>query len=173
MFEKRLPIPKQDTDQIPIKNLPKDYTDLVAKTFEDHFRSKIQKTNLKIQVSSQGIISVNEIGLTVSFYVSNELKSISFHASSNYDPKASTPKVEALLAQCLDILGDLVKASLKKNSLETLLSEYASATLEELPLEWSPTDAKKQSLFVKIDRLHPELEDAADKIIRDHDEEIH
>lgn len=146
--------------------LPHDYLRMVEGVLSTHFAdtlAKIQKDLPETRFHAWGAVFPDEILLSVTLLTPDKLHATTVTASCDYDPKASSPTAEDLLAICLDASGgvwDLLTntpalkgAELLNASLGTLGEEVA-----ELPLDWAQTMVEKRKVWILVDKTNPLME---------------
>jgi len=154
--------------------LPSDYTQMVHEVFMSNFSDSVEAMKLSPApvFVTQGEIYSDEIVVHASLVQEGRLAGTTAYASTDFDPKASSPSIEDLLSLCVDALGDLFqqlfelaeKSGDKANILDANLQD-----LGELPLEWTQVDINKRKLFVRVDRANPSLDQAADQWLAKND----
>lgn len=159
--------------------LPADYlrmvTGVIINNFEAEMKSLKQHLGVSPEPSATGEVFPDEVLLSVSLVFPKQLKAVTVHASCDYDPMASSPKIDEVLGLCLDAAGGLLSGLLSagaesKENAETL----RSGNLDDLgtqPLEWAPLDIDKKRVFARVDRINPALDQAADAWLRANDPE--
>lgn len=147
--------------------LPEDYLKMVGEVFSTNFDAPLQelrKSQPSARFVAQGTIYPDEICLAVSLAFEGQLAATTVRASVDYDPLASSPKVEELLAVCIDGIGSVFSELTDEEQpqrLEQLLDASASA-LENVPLEWAGIKIEKRSVFLIVDKSNLELDTAAE-----------
>jgi hypothetical protein len=169
--EKRIPLKKTASGELqPLTRtaVPKDYGAMVAavltRTFAEglkHFATV--KKNPKFEVG--GTIWQDEIVLTVSLMSDGQLSATSVHASLNFDPKASSPKAEELLATAVDAAGGFFGQFLDPSRPELIdqLARESLSSFDEAPFDWTETEIGKRRVWIKVDRANPKLDALADE----------
>src|SRR6185437_7339432 len=90
--------------------LPLDYLKTVTEVFVTHFSealATLKKLKKKNRFIVSGLIYPDEILLSVSLVEEGVLSATTAHASCDFDPTASQPTAEDLLAACVDALASL------------------------------------------------------------------
>lgn len=161
--------------------LPSDYTQMVTEVFTSNFSEALAGLGLEppARFVAGGEIYSDEIVVHVAIVQEGRLAGVTAYASSDFDPKASSPGVEDLLGICVDAVGDLVQSLFelaeKSGNPESLLSsslDELAAGKAALPLEWTPADVGKRKIFLRVDRTNPQLDGAADEWLKKHDPEF-
>ena len=153
-------------------DLPVDYLSMVSSTFATHFGASLDALEEFVggrpEFVANGSIYPDEVLLVVSVQYPGRLAALSFHASTEYDPKASAPTAEDLLNVCVDALASFVGGVLDpqaKDLLKQLTEESLSTiTIEggHIPFVWTQTKLGKQEVWIRVDRMNPKMETAAD-----------
>ena len=170
MHEKRIP---DATNSTPTA-LPVDYVKMVGELLSKNFANELQelqKFRPGAWISPRGGIFSDEIMLTVSLLSSDKLWATTFHASADFDPKASKPKAEEVLAACLDAIGSLLAHFLDlKNTdqLRAIVSDSLSE-IQSAPFDWTPFEFNRRQVFVKIDKSNPVIDQAATDWLKKND----
>jgi len=158
--------------------LPLDYLKMVKELLENHFAEQLKTLSEKTattQFHSFGSIHTDEILLGVSLLQEKQITSTSFYASCDFDPTASSPKAEDLLACCLDALGSLLAEIFDfekyPNRIEHLTS-HSLSSMENVPFEWTPMTVNKRKVFLRVDRSNPLLENLTDVWLKKNDPEF-
>jgi hypothetical protein len=148
-------------------SLPKDYTGMLSGVFAANFSDRLKQLpeTERLQFLSNGEIYGDEVVIHVSLVEEGKLAATTVHASCDFDPKASSPTVEDLLAICVDAVGDvfssLFEAKPDPEGNPAILSPALSA-LGNAPFEWTETEVNKRKIWIKIDKSNPVLDQAAD-----------
>lgn len=161
-------------------SVPEDYTRLVQDILLQNFLPAINYVKKKQKsstptFSARGRLYPDEIVLSLSFQVGKSSPlATTVHVSVDYDPTASAPKAEDLLALCLDVGGGVFNQYLSIETpkiLDAFVWESLStlADLADVPFEWTKVDAQKRAFYVKLDKAHLDLEEMADKWLDEHD----
>lgn len=171
MAEKRLFSRLKGTD------LPADYTAMVAEVFRSNFDAglrRLEKIRPKPRFSALGSIYPDEIVLSVSLTHEGEIGATTVHASCDFDPKASSPKAEQLLAICVDALGGFYSQFLdpKHPELISQLAEGSLAALEGVPFTWTEVEVERRKVYLKVDRSNPLLEKMTDQWLEQNDPKL-
>ena len=152
--------------------LPADFLKMVAEVFNANFDTGLKGlkklTSSKAAFSASGAMYASEIVLSVSLMIEGQLAATTVYASSDFDPKASSPTVEDLINAGVDAIGSVFAEILKPGKLEQVASESLSA-LENVPFDWAGVDIEKRRIFLKIDKSNPNLEQMADDWLAKHD----
>ena len=158
--------------------LPIDFTRMVTDVFTSNFDSglKVLQKFKSVPITFQvhGDVYTDEILLCVSLVFSGQLSATSVYASSDFDPKASSPTVEELLGSCVDGIGSIFGQLLtptNKEKLEELAGESLAA-LDGMPFEWTPVEIEKRRIYLRVDRANPNLEKMADDWLKANDPEL-
>lgn len=159
-------------------DLPGDYLKMVTDIFTTHFDAELKAlsniTSLPYFVA-HGRIYLEEVVLCVSLHRRKELAATTAYASSDFDPKASSPKAEDLLSACVDALAGLYTRLLDLNDptrLEAMAHASSLSAFEEVPFEWSPVEIGNRKIYLKVDKANPVLEKLADDWLIQHAPEV-
>ncbi len=157
--------------------LPKDYLKMVAEVFLANFDSGLKIYNQYCPsafIEAQGEIGSDEIILAVSLMNQGQMTATTVYASSDFDPKASSPSVQDLLSACLDAAGAVFSTLLSPDSphMITLLAEGSLASLENIPFLWTEIEADTRRIFIKLDKSNITLDTLADEWLEQHDPEF-
>ncbi len=146
---------------------------LIADNFEAELKQVTQHLGLKPEISAIGEVFPDEVLLSVSIVFPKQLKAVTVHASSDYDPLASSPKIDEILGLCLDaaggILSEIIKAGAKNQAASDTLATGNLDDLGAQPLEWTAMNIDKKRVFARVDRINPALDQAADAWLRAND----
>ncbi len=147
--------------------LPADYTKMVNEVFSANFGERVKNLEgaSEPRFVASGEIYSDEVVVRISLVETGKLSATTIHTSCDFDPKASSPTVEDLLAACVDAAGDLFTALFERGPDEegnpALLSP-ALAALGSAPLQWTETEVAKRRIYLKVDKSNPVLDEAAD-----------
>jgi len=156
--------------------LPLDYLKMVEEVFSANFDAGLKalsKFCKNPKLSAYGSIFPTEVILAVSIIEESQLAATTVYGSVDFDPKASSPTIEDLLANCVDAIGSVLASLLdtrSKDKLEKVVSQSLSA-LGKAPFEWTSVQIDKRTIFVKIDKANPKLDQMADEWLAKHDPE--
>ena len=163
----------------PSSPLPVDFLKMVAEVFRTNFEvgvkelRKFTKGDLSFDVN--GAIFADEVVLCVSLLEENQLAATTVYASADFDPRASAPTAQDLLAICVDgigvVYGQLLDPEEPKR-LEQVASESLSA-VEDIPFVWTQTNVERRRIYLRVDKANPQLEALADDWLRKHDPNLH
>ncbi len=161
--------------------LPVDYTKVVRDVFATNFDAglkaydKLHDTQSSFEIS--GGIYVDEVVLCVSLHSTlngkEQLAATSVWSSSDFDPTASSPTAQDLLAACVDAAGAIYSQLLdpkNKAALEALGDESLSA-LSDVPFEWTPMNVERFRVYLRVDKANPKLDQMADEWLDQNDPE--
>ncbi|NDD91756.1 hypothetical protein EBZ37_06700 [bacterium] len=150
---------------------------MLTEVFSTNFSQNIEKLqeNGDLYFRAEGEIYSDEIVVRVSLGEEGKLQATTVHASSDFDPKASSPTVEDLLAIAVDAIGDvfaaLFEAKPDSDGKSPLLASTLSA-FSGIPFQWTETEVSKRKLYLKVDKSNPALEQAADDWLAKNDPEF-
>jgi hypothetical protein len=154
--------------------LPDDYLKLVAEVFTANFDAGLKKLTQLAgpgwRFEASGSIFSDEIVLCISLLHEEELAATSVYASSDFDPKASAPSIQDILASCVDAIGAIFGQLLGDNPerLEQVASRSLSA-MDNVPFHWTEVNVERRRLHVKVDKANPKLDRMADNWLAQHD----
>lgn len=153
------------------QDLPKDYLSLIEQSVKERFNEPLRKLS---QSSGQecyffacGKLYASEILLCVSILKRDQLPGTSFYASFEFDVLKSKENIDKYVPElmksceiCLDAIEQCFESlfnSLEDHHLENILSP-SLGDLTDVPFEWSNMRLGDYSVYVKIDKANPELE---------------
>jgi hypothetical protein len=155
--------------------LPVDYTRMVEEVLAANFDSGLKALKRHMKVGSAfrvlGNVYLDEIVLCVSLEHPGQLAATTVYASADFDPQASSPTMQDLLACCVDAAGSVIGelfGNLSTSALERLADESLSA-LERAPFEWTMMEVNHQRIHVKVDKANPRLDELADEWLEKND----
>lgn len=157
--------------------LPIDYLKMVAEVFAGHFEAGLQELRTlwpEARFEARGEVYLNEIVLAVGLVSPGRVSATTTYASVDFDPKASAPTAQDLLALCVDALaslwGELLDPT-QKARIEGLAHESLSA-LENVPFIWTPLSVSKRVVHLKMDKANPALDQLTDRWLEENDPEL-
>jgi hypothetical protein len=145
--------------------LPVDFLKMVTEVFSTNFDRGLTALNAiksSTHFEAHGEILPNEIVLGVSIVHPGQLAATTVYASTDFDPKASSPTAEDLLSACVDAIGTLMEQLLHPDRLEQVTDESLSA-MENVPFDWTEAEVDKYRVYLKVDKANPSLEHLADE----------
>ncbi len=155
--------------------LPLDFLTMVSSVLHTNFEEGLQALartlGREVTIQSTGRVYADEIVLMCSLVPKDAIATTTFHASVDFDPKASAPTAEDLLGACLDAIGSVMGSLLdpkRKGTIEALAEESIGA-LESAPFEWTKLDVDRFRVFVKVDKSNPSLETMTAKWLAEND----
>lgn len=158
--------------------LPPDYIKMVnevfATNFDEGLKALKQFNPAQAYFSTTGRIYVDEIVVCVTLLHEGQMAATSVYGSCDYDPKASSPTIQDLLAACVDSIGAVYGQLLSPETpevLERLTNESLSA-LENIPFEWTEFKLERHKVYLKVDKANPEIDKMADDWLEKHDPEL-
>jgi hypothetical protein len=155
--------------------LPVDYTSMVAEVFAANFDAGLKllsgSTGGRPCFTVHGELYPDEILLGISILVEGQLAATTVYASTDFDPRASSPTVEDLLSACVDAAGSLFGTLLDPGKPDRIaqLADRSLAALENVPFEWTPLEIEKRTIFLRVDKANPDLERMTDDWLARHD----
>lgn len=162
----------------PSAPLPGDYLKLVAELFNTNFDSGLKALEKirpeRASFNASGSLYPDEIVLCISLIHEGQMAATSVYGSVDFDPGASSPTVEDLLAACVDAIGSVYGPLLdpkKPGKLEQIADETLSA-LEGVPFEWTEVEVDRRKVHVRIDKANPKLDELADEWLKKNDPEL-
>lgn len=172
-MERRKGSPRSPSSPLPVDFL-KMVVDVFASNFDAGLKELRKHTKGDLSFSAEGAIYADEILLAVSLIEESQLAATTVYASSDFDPKASAPSAQDLLAVCVDGIGAVLAPLLDPEDPKriALLAEESLSALDDIPFEWTSIPVERRKLFVRIDKANPKLEALADDWLRKHDPEL-
>lgn len=163
----------------PAADLPVDYTRMTEDVLTTHFKEQLtkleKKSKLKWSWKVTGKIFGDEIVFGASLMNEKRLSATTAYASCDFDPKASSPTAEELLAVCVDAVGGLFDSLFggngEKSQLDAFLDDSLSA-FESAPFEWSEIEFEKRRIYLKLDKSNPTLDQAAEDWLKANDPDL-
>lgn len=141
-MEKRKPA--IDAEAQKATSLPSDYTKVVKEVFETQFKDSIQNKQFTIE----GKIWPDEILFAASLGSTGSLKAVTVFCSVDFDPNASLPTAEELLAACVDVCGHFFQHFFQENP----------DPIDLRPLVWTPYEWSGRTAFVRVDQSNLQLD---------------
>lgn len=165
---KQTNVPRKDS------GLPADYLEMIEEVFQANFSEGLEalsRLGATSRFEAHGAVLPDEILLAVTLLIEGRIAATTFKASVDFDPKASAPTAQDLLAACVDALGVLVGQVLGNGSAEHLAPVLAGrlADHENVPFEWTPTIIEGSRIHLKMDASNPTLDQAADDFLSKND----
>jgi hypothetical protein len=170
---------RRKSDSVRSSPLPSAFLKMVNEVFSTNFDESIQVmkkiTKDDVYFDTNGEVYPSEVVLALTLIQGKNLSATTIYASSDYDPKASSPTVQDVLATCVDAIGSVLLPLLdpkNESQLETLTNSSLSALaaeLENIPLAWTSILVEKQKIFVKLDKANPKIDKMADEWLQKHD----
>ena len=154
--------------------IPVDYAKMVAGVFDTNFSEglDILRSHRKDPVFKvEGVIYADEVLLGVSLIHKDQIAATSAYASVDFDPTASHPKAEDLLAICVDTIASFYALFLDPKEPEKIaqLAEHSLSSFDDVPFDWSGTKIQKRTVFLRVDKANPELEKKAEDWLKSND----
>ncbi len=147
--------------------LPHDFLKMVTEVFTTNFASGLDalgKIKPGPKFEAGGAVYPDEIILSVTVAHGDELAATTVYASTDFDPRASSPTVQDLLGACVDAVAsvyDLFFDGSKPERLKQMAEESLSA-FEDIPFEWTGVEINKRTIQVKVDKSNPRLDQMTD-----------
>lgn len=158
----------------PSTELPVDYVKQVQDVFTTQFDETLKvlkKLKYPCSIHASGEIYPEEIVLRISLLPDGKLAATTFHASHDYDPKASAPKAEEVLAACIDVVASYMVTKLDTED-EVALEKFVTTSLNELedvPFDWTEVKAGRFKVYLRFDRAHPGIDKMTDEWLKKND----
>ncbi len=161
-------------------DLPVDFTKMVCEVLTKHYKTSLDLIESDIgerpSFSVSGNIFGDEIVMSVSLGLASAMAHTTLHISSDFDPKASFPSAQDLLAVSVDAagawyesyLGDQDTTKERRDAL-TAVSLAAFEPFGDVPYDWAEIEVEKRKVFLKLDKSNSSLEAAADHWLAAHD----
>jgi hypothetical protein len=169
---------KPQAAQSKFSELPKDYAQMVNQVFMTNFDSGLKALKKmragEINFTTGGRIYPDEVLLCVSILFEGQLAATTVHASMDYDPKASTPTIQDLLAACVDGVGAVFSELFgegKPADLSQILDQSLAA-MKDVPFHWTEMKIDRFKVFLKVDKTNPALDAIAETWLEKHDPEL-
>jgi len=168
---------KRKKSESKVSPLPVDYLKMVSDVFASHFDSELKAFNqLKPDTTFEalGEIYSDEIILAVSLNTEGQLSATTVYASCDFDPQASFPTAQDLLAACVDAVGSIFSSLLNSNQPESLtqLSQEPLSALENVPFQWTEIECNNSRIYLKVDKANLKVEALAEEWLRENDPEF-
>lgn len=155
--------------------LPADYLKMVKDVFTTNFNAGLKRldefTSTQHYFDTAGRIYKDEIILDISLMEKGQLAATSVHASTDFDAQASTPTLQDLLSACVDAAGAIFASLFASTSDEAIkkLAEQSLSAFENVPFQWTALQVERHSVFVKLDKTNPHLDQMADEWLAEND----
>ncbi len=155
-------------------DLPEDYLKMVGEVFTANFDAELKSISGKgpqAEFQASGKIFADEVVVSVAVLQEGTLPATTVYASSDFDPKASSPTIQDLLAVCVDAIGAVYEQILRQAAQEKrdLLLQDSLSSLEDIPYEWTAVEVEKRTVYLKVDKANPRLDRMADDWLAKHD----
>lgn len=148
-------------------SLPQDYLKMTQEVFTLHFQEGLKalaalKAHPYFEVTGQ--IYPDEVLLCVSLHHEGTISATTVYASCDFDPLASSPTLEELLARCVDAAGFLFGQLLDPKHPEKLgeLVQDSLSALKDVPFQWAKMEMNSHTVFIKIDKSNPKIDQMTD-----------
>jgi hypothetical protein len=179
-------IDRRKKESLSSSSLPADYLKMINEVFAANFDEGLKKlrafTGGDVQFYTSGEVFPAEIVLCVTLINGNNISATSVYASSDFDPKASSPTLQDLLGASVDAIGAVFDSLVNpKTSAKTSKTTATSAmgnlmgaslsALEDAPFEWTAVEIEKRRVYVKVDKTNPKLERLAEDWLKNNDPE--
>jgi len=177
-MESRLNNVKVKTRLSRAAELPADFTRIVKEVYTTNFGDgmKLLKKQQKAKNSFEvrGAIFTNEIVLAVSLVTDGVMAATTIHCSVDFDPTASTPTAQDMLAICVDAIGSLYGTLLDPAKPERIsaLAEGDLSSFAEIPLEWTKVEFDGRRVYLLVDKSNPTLDEMTDKWLAENDPDM-
>ncbi len=152
--------------------LPIDYAKMVNQVFSTNFDESLKmltkKGGAKASFETHGRIYADEVILGISLLQEGQMAATTIYASSDFDPKASSPTIQDVLAALVDAAGSLYEQILDPKKLDQLVEQSLSA-MENVPFEWTAIQFDRHKIFLKIDKSNPQLDQMAEDWLEKND----
>ncbi len=154
--------------------LPHDYLEMIEQVFTANFDvglKAVQESKPESRFIASGAVFADEIVLCVSLQQGDQLSATSVYGSMEFDPKASSPTVQDLLALCVDAIGTIYQELLSAENPAAIeqLTSGSLSSLQNVPFDWSEVTLDKRKVFLKVDKANPKLDQLADDWLAQHD----
>ncbi len=162
---------RRRNSNVPMKSseLPIDFVKMVREVLEGHFGDGLKALEKEGLCKAPGFLVTgaiwpDEIILSASLISEGTPQATTVHASVDFDPKASSPTLQDQLNLCVDGIGSGFQnlfGDLENERLEKLAHGSLSAW-EDIPFDWAKTDIEKKSVWLRVDKSNPKLDQMAD-----------
>lgn len=148
--------------------LPVDYLRLVEQTLTQAMEAglaEIKKIHPVSEFSADGILYADEVLLAITLSHGDQvLAATTVTASADYNALQAKPTLEDVLSQCLDGVGSVFEHFLDPKFPDRIsgLAQSNLGALEDAPFEWTASESKLASVWVKVDKSNPKLDAAAE-----------
>lgn len=162
--------------------VPADYLRMVSEVFHGNFEEGLKayaKRRKNPRFEASGALYLDEVVLSMTLADDDSIAATTVHVSADFDPTASAPKAEDLLAACVDAAGALFGQILdpKAKNFEERIDKLSQDALSELvdtpgldlPFEWTEVQIDKKRLFLKIDKSNPLIESMTERWLDQND----
>lgn len=173
-MEKRIRLKDEPKKYLQGQDLPVDFLKMVNDVFDKNFGEGLKSLGKYLknpQFIVSGKIYSDELVFAVTIISDKEIAATTVYASCDFDPKASVPNASDRLGDCVDAIGEIM-AHLLDTENEEGIKALASRTMndvENVPFEWTVTEAGKRKVHVKVDKSNPTLDKMADDWLSKHD----
>lgn len=158
--------------------LPADYLKMVNEVFTTNFDSGLQTLTKLMEgkpgFEANGAVYSDEVVLCVTLAEEEQIAATTVYASSDFDPKASSPTIQELLSACVDGIGAVygqIFSTEHPDRLEQVASQSLSA-MDNIPFHWSEAKIDRYRIYLKVDKSNPKLDQMADQWLSQHDPEL-
>jgi hypothetical protein len=157
--------------------LPADYLEMVNEVFTSHFDVGLKALSQFLPnpyFFAHGEVFSNEIVIAISLMSDAQIAATTLYASCDFDPKASAPTVQDLLAACVDAIGSFFGTLISPDVPENLakLADESLSSLENIPFQWTAMESDGKQIFIKIDKSNPKIDELADDWLFKNDPEL-
>jgi hypothetical protein len=158
-------------------DLPHDYVKMVNDVFATNFDEglKVLKkfNEAPAYFATTGRIYIDEVIVAVSLMHEGQMAATTVYGSVDYDPKASSPTIQDLLAACVDAIGAVYSQLLSPETPEVIeqLADESLSALENIPFEWTEFKVEKHKIYLKVDKSNLQIDQMADAWLEKHDPE--
>jgi len=155
--------------------LPHDFTKIVKEVYTTNFTAGLKlftdETKAKSLFDVRGAIFANEVVLGVALVSEGVMPATTIHCSVDFDPAASTPTAQDILAICVDAIGSLYATLLDAEKPERVKRFAAGEldTFEEVPLEWTKIEFDGRRVWLLVDKTNPTLDEMTDQWLAKND----
>lgn len=153
-----------------MRALPADFLRQVTDVFGRSFAEPLKLLSKDIPgagFEASGEVFGDEVVLGMSVVAKKRLSATSVFASVDFDPLASSPTLEELMAACVDAVGSVFNELFSRKDSAVFLAETL-LDAKDIPFHWTETESNKIRVFVRLDKSHPNLEAAADRFLEEH-----
>lgn len=169
--------PESKIVDLPPSDLPVDYLKMVEETLSTALEkglTELKKTAPAAHLAAKGAIFSDEIMIAVTLTQGeNRLAATTVYGSVDFNPAATLPKMDDLLAINVEAIGSVFLAFLDPHSPEKIeeIMHHSLSAIEEGPFDWTKVklEAGLIPVWVKLDKSNPLLDELTEKWLAEND----